>query len=136
MKRARVKGFTLMELLIVVIIVGILASIALPQFKVMTRRARATEAQNMVGAILTAEWVYYQENNAFVASTSANVFPAALGISVPGDANSIFDYTSDGATPCVVTATADGGGLEVGTAVTVVGTLQADGSRTVVVNNL
>lgn len=63
-------GFTLIELLIVVIIVSILAAVALPRFRQMTRRARATEASAAVGAILTAELVYYEENGFFLTLTS------------------------------------------------------------------
>ena len=64
-KRKRTSGFTLLELLLVVIVVGILAAVVLPQFDKMARRARATEAVNANGAILTAEWVYFQENSTF-----------------------------------------------------------------------
>ena len=65
MKKSRNFGFTLLELLIVVVIVGILASFALPQFSRFTRRARTSEAQVNIGALLTAEMIYYQENNVF-----------------------------------------------------------------------
>ena len=65
MKRDRKSGFTLLELLIVVIIVSILAAVALPRFTKMTKRARSSEAANAVGAILTAESLYYQENDKF-----------------------------------------------------------------------
>ena len=51
-------GFTLLELLMVVIIIGILASIALPQYIRATERARATEALSMLGALRSAEVRY------------------------------------------------------------------------------
>ena len=139
LKHSRKSGFTLLELLIVVIIVSILAAVALPRFGGMQRRARTAEAVNMVGAIATAEYLQFQENGAFVASAGDNAFPAAMGVDVPGDANSNFDYTADGANPCIVTATGDAGGMQAqggGLAVTVVCTVRADGSRTIVTNNL
>ena len=127
MKRARAAGFTLMELLIVVIIVGILASVALPQFGRMTRRARVSEAQNMVAAILTAEWLYYQENSAFTA-TLGN-----LMVDIPADGNTNWDYAVTGVGPPVVVT----GTGEVSTPVAnivVTGNMRDDGSRTVTTN--
>ena len=49
------QGFTLLELLMVVIIIAILASIALPQYLRATERARASEALQVLAAIRSAE---------------------------------------------------------------------------------
>ena len=62
---ARGKGFTLLELLVVVIIIGILASIAIPQFVRVTERSRQAEARTILGAIRTAEAAYYQQNDTY-----------------------------------------------------------------------
>ena len=53
------KGFTLVELMIVIVIVGILSAVALPNFLNQTGKAKATEAQTKISAALKsagAEW--------------------------------------------------------------------------------
>ena len=47
------KGFTLVELMIVIVIVGVLSSVALPSFLNQTAKAKATECTNKIGAILS-----------------------------------------------------------------------------------
>lgn len=57
------KGFTLLEVLIVVIIIGILASIAMPQYLKTLEKARASEAMTNIGSIRVALDRYYYEND-------------------------------------------------------------------------
>ena len=63
------KGFTLIELIIVVIIIGILAAIAGPMMMGNVKKAKAAEAIAALGAIRTAERLYYAENNHYGAAT-------------------------------------------------------------------
>ena len=59
------KAFTLVELLIVIIIIGILATMAVPQYQKMVNRAKWAEAVQMAGAIRTAEEIYKAQNGAY-----------------------------------------------------------------------
>jgi prepilin-type N-terminal cleavage/methylation domain-containing protein len=58
------KGFTLLELLVVVLIIGILAGIALPQYRSAVRKARVAEAQVILKAVIDAEdrWILQYGN--------------------------------------------------------------------------
>lgn len=59
----RQSGFTLVELMIVVVIVGILASVAYPGFQEYLRRAKRAEARNMIVQMATQQERYYSNNN-------------------------------------------------------------------------
>ncbi|HUL55523.1 MAG TPA: pilin [Usitatibacter sp.] len=64
MKRA-MKGFTLIELMIVVAIIGILAAIAIPAYQDYTIRSKVTEMINSAGVCKTSVAEYYQSLGAF-----------------------------------------------------------------------
>jgi len=81
MKHSVQKGFTLIELMIVVAIIGILAAVAIPAYSDYTMKAKISEGAAMSGAAKTAVDVYYSENGTL---TNANG-PSTLGISDPTD---------------------------------------------------
>jgi prepilin-type N-terminal cleavage/methylation domain-containing protein len=69
MTRKNQKGFTLMELMVVIVIVAILAAVAVPLYINYVKDAQRTEAKGAVGAVVTAEQTYYQQNSQYTADT-------------------------------------------------------------------
>jgi type IV pilus assembly protein PilA len=65
------KGFTLIELMIVVAIIGILAAIAIPAYQTYTIRAQVSEASSLIGGVETAFAENYANTGSAAASNSA-----------------------------------------------------------------
>ncbi len=59
------KGFTLIELVIVIVIIGILTVIALPIYRGYAKKAMATEGKSLLGTVLTAQKLYFSEHSHF-----------------------------------------------------------------------
>jgi type IV pilus assembly protein PilA len=103
------KGFTLIELMIVVAIIGILAAIALPAYQDYTIRSKVSELILAASAARTAITEKYQSDSDSTAmgnGTSITAFGKILGATVAADG--------------VVTITGSSASTSVGTAVTVV----------------
>jgi prepilin-type N-terminal cleavage/methylation domain-containing protein len=70
------RGFTLIELIVVIIIVGILASVGMTQYAKVVEKGRAAEARMILGSLRSAEIAENMENGAYAAA-------ANLGVSAP-----------------------------------------------------
>ena len=71
------KGFTLIELMIVVMVVGILAMIAIPAYQGQVTKARRGDAQAVLLSLSNAMERYYTQNNTFVGAAlgGGGIFP-------------------------------------------------------------
>lgn len=113
------KGFTLIELMIVVAIIGILAAVALPAYQDYTRRARVTEGLSLASGAKTAVAEYYSSQNVWPSvNASAGLAATISGDSVTSVAvvNNVITITyntkvSTAATTMTLTATSAAGGL-------------------------
>ena len=87
------KGFTLVELMIVVVIVGILAAVAIPMYTGSVKRAKASEAVAALGTIRSALRVYYAEHDSFLIGSSADIDIAKLDLTIGDLLGRYFDYS-------------------------------------------
>jgi type IV pilus assembly protein PilA len=84
MKRSMQKGFTLIELMIVVAIIGILAAVALPAYQDYTVRAKVTEGLSLAASAKTA-----------VSENVANAAPFASGWTTPSATKNVASVAID-----------------------------------------
>ncbi len=98
------RGFTLMELMVVIVIVAILAAVAVPLYINYVRDAQRTEARGAIGAIITAQQVFRQQNGAYAAT-----LPELNVDLTESSVNWTFDITASGTDNFTVTASGAGG---------------------------
>jgi len=82
------KGFTLLELVIVLIIIGVLATLAITQYNRMVERSRGAEARQIIGVIRTNQAAYRQDHNGVADVDAADQLAVGIGAApdAPGPA--------------------------------------------------
>jgi len=105
------KGFTLIELMIVVVIIGILAALAIPRFMRATTKSKQSEAKQILKQIYTMQHAYRQEHDLytdFLTQGAGGAFPN-IGVEVMATARYTYAMTTTdgGVTTFLCTATAN-----------------------------
>jgi type IV pilus assembly protein PilE len=100
----RGRGFTLIEVLIAIAVVGILTAIALPQYTLYVQRSRVVEAHSMLNDIRTRQEQFFQDTRRYDDGAGA------CGVGMPGTGSFTFTCVPAGAPALAFTATATGAG--------------------------
>ena len=95
------KGFTLIELMIVVVIIGILAALAIPRFMQATTKSKQSEAKGILKQIYTMERAYRQETDNYSADLNA------IGVEIPANPRYQYVVVANAGTGFTATATAN-----------------------------
>lgn len=109
--RKHMRGITLIELMIVVVIIGILATIAYPNYQEFTARAKRNEARAALLQLATNQERFYLNNNTFTQDLTALGFSATPTVDTPTGYYTI-EVTAADATNFTATATYLQGGSE------------------------
>ena len=91
----KIRGITLIELMIVVVIIGIMAMIAYPNYSQFVARAKRTEAKAALLKIATNQERFYLQNNSYTTDMMQLGFPVGAALISDSDSYSISVTAAD-----------------------------------------
>jgi type IV pilus assembly protein PilE len=97
------KGFTLIELMIVVAIIAILAAVAIPNYSTYVTRGKLAEAATALSSLRVGFEQYYQDNRTYV--NAANPGGCAVDVTLSNTKNFTFSCSGISPTTFLITAT-------------------------------
>lgn len=118
--KARIGGFTLIELMVVVAVIGILASLAVPSYHDYVRRAARRAAQGFMLDVANREQQFFLDNRAFTDKFDSTGLKVSAPVETSGRYTFVIDLTTPaGPPPCfTITATAQNEQVKDGTPIT------------------
>ncbi len=99
-------GFSLTELLVVIVIIGVLASLAIPKFLSVITRAKSTEAKLMLKQIYNLQQSYYLEKDVYSQNMTVLGFQVEKLVTEGGPARYKIEIPAASATEFIASATA------------------------------
>jgi prepilin-type N-terminal cleavage/methylation domain-containing protein len=123
MQRSNRRGFTFIELLIVMVVMSVLAGIGVPRIRSMKERSYQAMLRSDLGALRTAQEAYYAENLRYATDISALEFRLSTNVSIAIESTDpLKGWRAEArhlwlATPCTTAAGADAIGVEAGSIV-------------------
>jgi type IV pilus assembly protein PilE len=96
----RVAGVTLIELMVVIVVIGILATIAVPSYRQYTMRSQRVEAKSALLQLATNQERFYLQNNTYTSDLTALGFPGGT------TENGVYTLAIGAANTTMFTATA------------------------------
>ncbi|CAA0109372.1 Type II secretion system protein G [Zhongshania aliphaticivorans] len=110
----RSQGFSLLELMITVAIIGIVASIAYPSYQESVAKSRRSEAANALFTAAQALERYYSSNGRYTTTVGGSTLPAVFPTSVPANGAAYYTIASTAAAANTYTLKATRAGVMAG----------------------
>jgi type IV pilus assembly protein PilE len=99
------RGFSLTEMLVVIVIIGLLAALAIPKFLTVTTKAKTTEAKLMLKQVYNLQLSYYLENDVYADNLDVIGFDQEKLKTEGGNARYKIEMTESGPAKFLATAT-------------------------------